>query len=63
MSWIIITLALLALGIGVWLGLGAPGWPHKEPRPGTRRRRLEQRSLNPIAWTRRESERRTRHRR
>jgi hypothetical protein len=54
MSWIAITFALLALGTGIWLGLGAPGWPHKDSPMGTRRR-LEKRPINPIAWTRRES--------
>jgi hypothetical protein len=63
MTWLAITGALIALAVGIWLGLGAPGWPHKEAKPGSTRRRLEKRNINPIAWTRRDSSRRNRDRR
>ncbi|MGH7457828.1 MAG: hypothetical protein ACREKN_01935 [Longimicrobiaceae bacterium] len=38
---------------GVWIGLGAPGWPHRERRSSARGRRLQKRPLNPVAWGRR----------
>jgi hypothetical protein len=41
--------ALLALALGFWIGIGAPGWPHK---PSHERRHTSHRSLNPIAWGR-----------
>ena len=41
--------SVLALLIGIYIGLGAPGWPVK---PEARARRLEKRSINPIAWGR-----------
>jgi hypothetical protein len=41
--------AVLALAVGVWIGVGAPGWPH---RPSTERRHTSHRNLNPIAWGR-----------
>lgn len=41
--------AVVALLVGVWIGLGAPGWPTP---PEARSRRLEKRSINPIAWGR-----------
>lgn len=41
--------AVAALGVGIWIGLGAPGWP-VPPRPSSRR--LEKREINPIAWGR-----------
>lgn len=41
--------SVLALLIGIYIGLGAPGWPVK---PEARTRRLEKRSLNPVAWGR-----------
>lgn len=41
--------AVLAFVIGIYIGLGAPGWPVK---PEARARRLEKRSINPIAWGR-----------
>lgn len=64
MSWTMITIALLALAIGIWIGLGAPGWPHKQPQGGSLRRRSAKRPINPIAWARpRESEHRARSRR
>jgi hypothetical protein len=49
MSGLMIGGAVLALLAGLWIGFGAPGWPHRdEPRT----RRLEKRPLNPIAWGR-----------
>lgn len=59
MSWMMMTFALAALAIGVWIGLGAPGWPHK-PKGG--RSRLQKRPLNPITWKRQDSDRRSRRR-
>jgi len=56
-----IVLALVALGVGIWVGFGAPGWPRRRP-PGVRRGRLEKRAINPIANLRR-SESTRRHRR
>lgn len=41
--------AVLAFAIGIYIGLGAPGWPVK---PEARANRLEKRSINPIAWGR-----------
>jgi hypothetical protein len=49
MSILFIGAAALALGLGVWIGIGAPGWPHKESHE---RRHTSQRNLNPIAWGR-----------
>lgn len=40
---------VLALGIGIYIGLGAPGWPVP---PEARSRRLEKRNINPVAWGR-----------
>jgi len=40
---------VLALCAGLWIGFGAPGWPHPEQR---HHRRLEKRPINPIAWGR-----------
>ena len=53
--------AVLALVIGIYIGLGAPGWPVK---PDARSRRLEKRNINPIAWGRTSSRERVspRHR-
>jgi hypothetical protein len=42
---IVILTAVLALAIGIWIGLGAPGWPH-DPPAGRRHRNT--RPLNPI---------------
>jgi hypothetical protein len=42
-------LAAAVFGTGIWIGVGAPGWPVKTER---RRSRLERRSINPIAWGR-----------
>lgn len=63
MSWITIVLAVLALALGIWIGLGAPGWPQKPPPAGGKRRRLEKRSINPVQWGRSGADRRTRRRR
>ena len=44
-----VILGILAFAIGIWIGVGAPGWPQK---PDGTRSRLQKRSLNPIAWGR-----------
>lgn len=44
-----LVVAGLVFAIGVWIGVGAPGWPHK---PQTYRRHDQKRPLNPIAWGR-----------
>lgn len=41
--------AVLALAVGIWIGIGAPGWPHK---PKYHRDHTTHRNLNPIAWGR-----------
>lgn len=46
---LIIVGSALALGLGIYVGLGAPGWPVP---PEARSRRLEKRALNPFAWGR-----------
>lgn len=51
--------AVAALGVGVWVGVGAPGWPHK---PKYYREHKETRSINPIAWGRTSSRDRQRPR-
>jgi len=55
MSALQIVGGVLALAIGLWVGAGAPGWPH---RPSTTRRHTRPRDVNPIAWGRRTSRRR-----
>lgn len=40
---------IVALALGIWIGVGAPGIRH-EPR--YRRRHESKRSMNPIAWGR-----------
>jgi hypothetical protein len=45
----LLVLSVIVFAIGVWIGVGAPGWPHK---PVEGRRHTETRSLNPIAWGR-----------
>ncbi len=42
------TLAIAVFAIGIWIGVGAPGWPVKPE--GTKR--LRKRPINPIAWGR-----------
>jgi hypothetical protein len=41
--------AAAVFGVGLWIGVGAPGWPHREEGG---RRHTEKRALNPIAWGR-----------
>jgi hypothetical protein len=41
--------AAAAFGIGIWIGIGAPGWPYK---PESGRRHTEKRPINPVAWGR-----------
>lgn len=55
MSALMILGAVLALAAGVWVGLGAPGWPHP---PDSDRRHTQRRALNPIAWGKSTSRRR-----
>lgn len=43
---LIIAGGVLAFGLGIYIGLGAPGWPVP---PEARPRRLEKRALNPLA--------------
>lgn len=38
--------ALLVFGIGIWIGVGAPGWPYKPDG----RTRLQRRPINPVGW-------------
>jgi hypothetical protein len=42
-------LAVLVFVLGLWIGVGAPGWPWKIE--GGRRHR-HRRSINPVAWGR-----------
>jgi len=44
---VLILAAVLALAVGVWIGLGAPGWPFKPPAG---RRHRNTRPINPIQW-------------
>ena len=48
-EFLLIAGAVLALALGIWIGLGAPGWP-VPPEP--RSRRLEKRNINPVTWGR-----------
>jgi hypothetical protein len=48
-GFLLIVGAVVALLIGVYIGLGAPGWPVP---PEAHSRRLEKRNINPIAWGR-----------
>jgi hypothetical protein len=48
-AFLLIAGAVLALALGIWIGLGAPGWPIP---PEGRSRRLEKRNINPVAWGR-----------
>lgn len=55
LTFLIIGGGVVSLGVGVYIGLGAPGWP-VPPRPHDGR--LKKRPVNPIAWgSRREVER------
>ena len=47
MTFMISAVAVFVLGL--WIGVGAPGWPWK-PEGG--RRHTEKRNINPIAWGR-----------
>lgn len=49
MHWLLIIPMIPVLAIGIWIGLGAPGWPHK-PEGGDVRRRREKRPINPVSW-------------
>ncbi len=49
--------AVLVLILGIWIGIGAPGWPHK---PVYRRRHTQKRPLNPVQWGRQSSSVRSR---
>lgn len=51
--------AIVALVGGLWVGMGAPGWPHK---PKYYREHTQTRSINPIAWGRTSSRERQRPR-
>ena len=42
-----IIVAIVVFSAGVWIGVGAPGWPYK-PEGG--RRHTEKRPINPVAW-------------
>jgi hypothetical protein len=44
-----VLLAIAVFALGLWIGVGAPGWPVKAEGG---RRRLEKRPINPIAWGR-----------
>jgi hypothetical protein len=44
-----ILFGIVVFAVGVWIGVGAPGWPVK---PDERRRHTRHRSVNPIAWGR-----------
>jgi hypothetical protein len=44
-----VILALVVFAVGLWIGMGAPGWPFKAEGG---RRHAEKRSINPIAWGR-----------
>lgn len=44
-----IVLAIAVFVLGLWIGLGAPGWPYK-PEGG--RQHLQKRAINPVAWGR-----------
>jgi hypothetical protein len=44
-----VVLAILVFAVGLWIGVGAPGWPNKGEGG---RRHTQKRSINPIAWGR-----------
>jgi hypothetical protein len=46
---IYVGLAIAVFVMGVWIGVGAPGWPYK---PESRSSRLQRRQINPVAWGR-----------
>ena len=41
--------AIAVFVVGLWIGVGAPGWPTK---PDEGRRHVQRRPINPIAWGR-----------
>lgn len=47
LTFLIIGGAVASLGVGIYIGLGAPGWP-TPPRPHDGS--LKKRPINPIAW-------------
>lgn len=57
MLWLLIIFAVLALALGVYVGLGAPGWPGREDRVvhAGRARRLQHRHVH---WIRQDRSRR-----
>lgn len=59
-AWLMAIGAVLVLALGIWIGIGAPGWPHP---PVYRRRHTQKRPLNPIQWGRQSSGLRSRRRR
>ncbi len=44
-----LVVSVIVFAIGLWIGVGAPGWPHNEDND---RRHTQRRPLNPIAWGR-----------
>jgi hypothetical protein len=42
--------AVLIFALGIWIGVGAPGWPWKPEGGG--RRHTQRRPINPVAWGR-----------
>ncbi len=52
-----ILISIVVFAVGLWIGVGAPGWPTK---PEERRRHTKPRSVNPIAWGRTSSRERKR---
>ncbi|HET7275442.1 MAG TPA: hypothetical protein VFI91_09795 [Longimicrobiaceae bacterium] len=49
MFWFAVGGAVLVFALGIWIGMGAPGWPHK---PTSEPGRLKTKDINPIAWGR-----------
>ena len=47
MTFIFLSVAVFA--VGLWIGVGAPGWPVK---PDGVRHHTQKRPINPIAWGR-----------
>jgi len=45
----LVWISIVVFVIGLWIGVGAPGWPHKDDG---RRRHTKLRTINPIAWGR-----------
>lgn len=56
----LVVLSISIFVIGLWIGVGAPGWPIK-PEGG--RKHIHKRSINPIAWGRTPGRERQRPRR